>query len=398
VIEATYYAKDDEIRREKTFSIGLMVLTPLPLLVDSILLAQEGAETVSWIFLAAAGALAFLLALDRGFVIRGLEQLALSSHAEGFSIRRSRDERTFFPEEIRGLRIRKAFFTGRPLQVTLDTAEGGTAVAWCSATKAWVEACKARGVETREKRPFPVLPAAGALLLGAPAAALVALDMPSSWLGPPAVLGMGLVMAAYPLGPVLGAPFRRVDRLLVACLIVAALGLGVFAQHRSPLKDLRLTVRLPRRPGRERSLAILELGRKGGPETLDVLVELAESPKRSDRIDGVLALGYRRSSGAWSALRKAARDEDPAVRRAAANSIGGFRGVGAEKILLDILKKDEDLSVAREANRSMERITGHAFLTGHVWGILRAEDRELAVSFWRAILSGDLREASRGGR
>ncbi|MHC4777339.1 MAG: HEAT repeat domain-containing protein, partial [Planctomycetota bacterium] len=138
----------------------------------------------------------------------------------------------------------------------------------------------------------------------------------------------------------------------------------------------------------ERSLAIFRLGHSRHPRALETLLELSKSGDNRDRRDAAYGLGYHGSSAALDALKRAATDEAPDVRRAAVYSLGSFEGAASLSVLLRSLAQDEKLDVAREANRSLEKITGLDFEAGFASRILRERDRQLALAFWRSAFDG----------
>jgi len=147
--------------------------------------------------------------------------------------------------------------------------------------------------------------------------------------------------------------------------------------------DLTL-LSIPREPGPERSIALLQLGCSGRDRSL--LLDLLRTGDPHDRRDSALALRFQRRSEVVEALRLASFDREPDVRRAAVHSLGSLGGTTAFRTLISVLESDSNLHVAHEANRALERLTGLSFKAGFGSGLAREEDRRLALAFWRAVL------------
>jgi hypothetical protein len=379
-----YIVSEKEITWEKRISVVIMILLPLPCLAYAIWLARLGYATESWVYLGVSLLLEILAAAERSLLIRGLEGIVLSLLPEGLHFRWVGEQRDVRDEDWLETGIERGFLTGRAQGIWFRTVNGRWSLPWFARASDFIDALRKRNRKVLESRVFPFAPLVACLGLAGCAAGHAFLHLPLPAIGPLLVLSLGVLFFAYPLHPVLGPQFHRWDRFLAGSVVLLAVGLTVVAAgflasngYPPPLFPL------PEETGEARSQRIFRLGRSRHRKALPALQKLCTSPHPRDRRDSALALGYRGGREAFLALYKATQDPHPEVRQAAVFSLGSLRNLHTRGLLIEILRKDSDLGVVREANRALERMTGRTFHAGIASKFLREEDRWLAAEFWK---------------
>lgn len=117
-----------------------------------------------------------------------------------------------------------------------------------------------------------------------------------------------------------------------------------------------------------RSAAAQALGETGNPNAVEPLaVILSEDSDAQVRLDSAVSLGKVRGPEAVRVLMNRLR-EDPQdeVRAACARSLGEYPYVGVAQALAAALLAD-DFSIAFEAERSLEKLTGQSFQSSVSW-------------------------------
>ncbi|MHC4599222.1 MAG: HEAT repeat domain-containing protein [Planctomycetota bacterium] len=386
--ETDLIVKDEDLAREKWVSVAILVLLPLPCVGFAVAQARSGHPTSSWVFLGFSIVLEVLVAVDRALIMRGLAGLAVSAREGILTLHWVGESREFRREDVVETVVHRGFLTGRGLGLWIRTPSETLRLPWFEGAGELQRILFKEKGAPDDRRAFPVFTILGLIVLILLAAGAEALKLPRFWLGPVLAFFLAGLFAAYPLYPVLGPRYRRWDFLLSASLILVGVSLGVSAAVMAFTMDWTAPGDLPRSPGDARSLAIFRLGRSANPEALRTLLDLSLGPDAGDRRDAAFALGAQGSPAAFDTLKKAAKDDAAGVRLAAVYALGSFQGDGAKMVLLHSLAEEVDLSIAKEANRSLERITGLAFEVGTASKFLREDDRELAIAFWVSALGG----------
>ncbi len=393
-----------EMKRELVFSVVLLVLYPVPILwALSRIVPLQGGPWL-YVFIGAVLAVEIASAVGRTAMLRALErtEVRMDDHGITKSVG-GRLERMGFGE-ISEVRVSRAFgFLGLLSMTVRGKGRQALYIPFFEGMEelpARLASALPDGVRIRGTA-FPrgaFLAAFAAFLPAAAACGFIGL-VPEEGVVFAAVLAIVPALAAFPMSSLHGARWRTADWILAVSFAVLIVSAGSALTLREVMRVWKLSKAEAAIAGggSERASAVFGLHAIGGSRPIDVVLGLCASTDPETRRDAALALAMFRGPEALKAADSLLDDADAGVRQCAVYALGSRRRVKSIPRLISVLARpQEEASVLKAANRSLERITGESFMLDLSLSSVEASDRALLLRFWQQVWMNRLKDMPGG--